>query len=228
MSMEMIAVAIGIKGRQAIFREVVAALARQSAARSINLLLLDGSETEVFRPGSEVEAFASIRMWRESEVIHPDLRGRWPALYNFLLNQTTDPYLCYWSDVTPDHPRCFQSAATLLAQKPKLGAVCYPWRNGSGARLHIYRTERFDQPLLNFGLVRREAFRDVGGLDERYHFYYADQDFSLRLWKKGWEVDATERDGLAVTHLLGEKSDNLYRQPEWTAMDRSTFHDTWG
>ncbi len=37
-------------------------------------------------------------------------------------------------------------------------------------------------------VVRREAWEQVGGFDERYFMYCEDLDLSLRLWLAGWEV----------------------------------------
>jgi GT2 family glycosyltransferase len=38
-----------------------------------------------------------------------------------------------------------------------------------------------------FLLVRREAYADVGPLDERFH-YFEDVDFCQRMWRAGWQV----------------------------------------
>jgi N-acetylglucosaminyl-diphospho-decaprenol L-rhamnosyltransferase len=37
-------------------------------------------------------------------------------------------------------------------------------------------------------VVRRSAFRRIGGFDERFAFYSEDQDFARRLTKAGWET----------------------------------------
>jgi len=37
-------------------------------------------------------------------------------------------------------------------------------------------------------LVRSEAWREVRGLDERFRFYYEDQDLCWRLGRAGWEI----------------------------------------
>lgn len=36
--------------------------------------------------------------------------------------------------------------------------------------------------------LRRKAFDAVGGLDERYRFYFEDVDLCVRLWSAGWKV----------------------------------------
>ncbi len=62
-------------------------------------------------------------------------------------------------------------------------------------------------------LLRTEAFRTVGGFDERFFLYFEDVDLCLRLEGAGWRL--TQEAGALVTHaggLRGRKvSDGLYR-----------------
>ena len=47
--------------------------------------------------------------------------------------------------------------------------------------------------MVNHGLFLREAVAKVGYIDEdRYSFYCADGDLSLKLWHAGYEVEACE------------------------------------
>jgi N-acetylglucosaminyl-diphospho-decaprenol L-rhamnosyltransferase len=39
-----------------------------------------------------------------------------------------------------------------------------------------------------FVVVRRTAFEEVGGFDERYRLYFEDVDFCVRMWSHGWRV----------------------------------------
>jgi len=50
-------------------------------------------------------------------------------------------------------------------------------------------------------LLRRSAFEEIGGFDERFFFYYDDQDFCRRLVEAGWGI-AVRWDAGAV-HLGG-------------------------
>jgi len=53
-------------------------------------------------------------------------------------------------------------------------------------------------------MVRRRAFDDVGGLDERFFLYWEDADLCRRLKLKGWSTFYHPRFG--VTHLTGRSS----------------------
>jgi GT2 family glycosyltransferase len=65
-------------------------------------------------------------------------------------------------------------------------------------------------------LVRTEAFRAVGGFDDRLFAYYEDVDLSRRLWKAGWKVgmvpdavfheDGSTLPGLGRIYLISRNS----------------------
>lgn len=45
-----------------------------------------------------------------------------------------------------------------------------------------------DWVVAAFLIIRRRAFEEVGGFDERYRLYFEDVDFCVRLWSGGWSV----------------------------------------
>jgi GT2 family glycosyltransferase len=53
-------------------------------------------------------------------------------------------------------------------------------------------------------LIRREVFRDVGLLDEKYFMYYEEVDFCLRAARAGWEC--WYEPAARVVHLVGQSS----------------------
>jgi N-acetylglucosaminyl-diphospho-decaprenol L-rhamnosyltransferase len=61
-----------------------------------------------------------------------------------------------------------------------------------------------------FMLVRREAIREVGGLDEGYWLYMEDLDWCFRFWRAGWSV-FYEPEAVAL-HVKGGSS-GAWRAP---------------
>jgi GT2 family glycosyltransferase len=61
-------------------------------------------------------------------------------------------------------------------------------------------------------MVRRQAFNDVGGIDERFTFYGADDDFAHGLLDHGWQL-AVRRDAGAVH--LGSASTAARHPARW-------------
>jgi N-acetylglucosaminyl-diphospho-decaprenol L-rhamnosyltransferase len=48
-------------------------------------------------------------------------------------------------------------------------------------------SQRVDQVMGAFFLVRRSLFESLGGFDERFFVYFEDVDFALRALRQGWE-----------------------------------------
>ena len=69
-------------------------------------------------------------------------------------------------------------------------------------------------------MVRTDAFRELGGYDERYRLYYEDVDLAFRARRRGWRVVMVP--DARVEHLLGATT-----QRRW---QRAVFHigrNTW-
>ncbi len=107
-----------------------------------------------------------------------------------------------WSEemvrVMGEHPECAASEGKLLlADRPGL-------LNSGGSRLNLLgfgcttgygredqpglQSEKVSYPSGAAFVVRREAFRQVGGFDESYFLYHEDVDLGLRLQVAGWSV----------------------------------------
>lgn len=61
--------------------------------------------------------------------------------------------------------------------------------------------EQTDWVPLSAGLVRKAAFEEVGGFDERFSFYAQDQDFAHKLKKAGWGT--VLRSDAGAVHVKG-------------------------
>jgi colanic acid biosynthesis glycosyl transferase WcaI len=72
-----------------------------------------------------------------------------------------------------------------------------------------------------FMLVKREAFEDVGPLDERYWLYAEDIDWCHQFWDEGWKV--LYWPGVRVTHRKGGSSGDIR---SW-ALNRAFHRSMW-
>lgn len=73
-------------------------------------------------------------------------------------------------------------------------------------------------------LVRRTAFEQVGGMDERFFLYWEDADFCKRLTERGWRVLFFP--GVKVVHAGGRSSIHVYRE-SLSAFHTSAFRMFW-
>ena len=64
-----------------------------------------------------------------------------------------------------------------------------------------------------FLLLRREAYAEVGGFDERYHMYCEDVDLCLRLRGGGWRL--ARADAAVVEHAARRGSHRQWRHLGW-------------
>jgi GT2 family glycosyltransferase len=64
-----------------------------------------------------------------------------------------------------------------------------------------------------FMLVRAEAFRDVGGFDERYFLYYEDADLCARLRLAGYRL--VQDSGVRAVHDAQRTSHRSFRYLKW-------------
>jgi GT2 family glycosyltransferase len=79
-------------------------------------------------------------------------------------------------------PRLFPTVASLVQEN--LGLSRHPERVEPGSPALAV-----DQPAAAALLVRRDAYEEIGGLDERFFpAWYEDVDFCFRLKTAGWEI----------------------------------------
>jgi N-acetylglucosaminyl-diphospho-decaprenol L-rhamnosyltransferase len=72
-----------------------------------------------------------------------------------------------------------------------------------------------------FMLFRAEAFRDVGGFDDKFHLYYEDVDMCARLWKRGWKVVGCPQ--ASVVHHAQRASRHNIRYMAWHASSMARY-----
>src|SRR5439155_3090302 len=94
-----------------------------------------------------------------------------------------------------------------LGQAALHGLVGVVWPNNPGTRAYTLADASFEEPrrvdwvAATAVAVRREAFEQVGGFDERFFFFVEDVDLCRRLADAGWEVWFEPR--AEFTHIWG-------------------------
>ena len=69
---------------------------------------------------------------------------------------------------------------------------------------------RVDQPMASAILVRGEALRQVGGMDEQFPIFFNDVDLCRRLWDGGWDVWYTPN--ASMDHVGGASTRQVRRE----------------
>lgn len=72
-----------------------------------------------------------------------------------------------------------------------------------------------------FLLFRAEAFRDMGGFDQKFHLYYEDVDMCARLWRAGWKVVVSPQ--ATVVHEAQRASRHDLKYMAWHASSMARY-----
>ncbi|HVV51828.1 MAG TPA: glycosyltransferase family 2 protein [Polyangia bacterium] len=129
---------------------------------------------------------------------------------------TSDLVLLLDSDATPLSD-AMAAAIARFSSNPRLGALGFHLVDQAGARTGASQPEprawglavgqQLEARLLSYVervssprftihscalAFRRATFLEVGGFDEGFDFLDADTDFSMRLWRAGWELEMEE------------------------------------
>ena len=114
----------------------------------------------------------------------------------------------------------------LTGQGRNIGAVAYYFRNWPEQRQYFVRTTIGDKISVNHGMFRRSALEDVGWIEEeRYQFYHADSDLSLKLWQRGYEVVDCPR--AFVEHFRHANATVRKKNMQSQKSDWSAYVDRW-
>lgn len=113
-----------------------------------------------------------------------------------------------------------------LAQRKKIGAVAFYFRNWPAEREYYVQRTLGGKLMVNHGLFLREAMETVGWADEdNYVFYKADGDLCLRIWQAGYEI--IDAPGAFVEHYL-DANETLRLQNNITLeQDKKTYAARW-
>ena len=143
----------------------------------------------------------NIRVYREVPRLGPS------SGYNKLAEKATGSYICWLNDDVEVLPNWASAMIRSLSGRPHVGLGCfYFWTAQPSGRFHV----QSDMGLLyaNFGCMKLELFREVGGFDEECWKYGMDNSISLKVMREGLGVVAVE--GATILH---HKDSQEYAEP---------------
>ncbi len=152
----------------------------------------------------------------EVECLGPG-RHSWPQLYNFGFSKAHGKWAMYASDDIIFSQKCITKAINSLnKQKDEVAGGIFFYKNThSEPGWDTFGIDFTYGPklLMNYGLVRLDYFRQVGGLDEAYRFYCADGDLCYKLYEKGKQFIPLP--GCFIVH------NNIFDKQKTTNIDNS-------
>ncbi|HEG43174.1 MAG TPA: glycosyltransferase [Phycisphaerales bacterium] len=184
-----VSIVLATKDRAALLDQMLASLKNAVKNISCELIIIEGGSSD-----NTIEVLRKHginNIYNESEHLGSG-RHSWSQLYNFGFSKATGKWAMFASDDTLFGENCITNAVERLNKQGSEvagGAFFYKnivaetgWDNFGidftcGSKL-----------LMNYGLVRLDYFRQVGGLDESYKFYCADTDLCYKVYESGRQL----------------------------------------
>jgi GT2 family glycosyltransferase len=119
---------------------------------------------------------------------------------NQALRQAQGRYLLLLNNDTFVLGDCFDQLVRFMDRQPNVGAVSPKLLNSDGVTVQIQGSGVHKKQWLSAKpvpvsfisgaafMVRRETYKNVGGLDEKFFFYNEDLDWCKRIRSYGWEI----------------------------------------
>ena len=173
------------------------------------------------------------KIYNERECVG-DGRHSWPMLYNFAFSKAAGKWAMFASDDIIFGENCLANAVGALNTQPGnvAGGIFFYKNMHERPRPNPFDNNKFFVAmgyefniLMNYGLLRLDYFRQVGGFDENYNFYYADSDLCNKLYSIGKILLPLPASLVAHNDIL----DNLKKSNfEKLEQDVALYRGKWG
>ncbi len=122
----------------------------------------------------------------------------WGYFMNLGFKCAQAPSICLVSDDSVVHPDTIANGMAQFdrdsAAGKRIGAMVFPWRSWPEENGYRVCMTIGDNLMANYGLFDRDAVAAVGWIEEeRYSFYHADADLSLKLRHAGYAIEICEQ-----------------------------------
>ncbi len=201
-------------------------------------------ELEDFSPGYEIivvdggstdGALNWLSKQKDIITICQHNRGSWKGLpiirrnagyfHNLAFRVAQGKYICTLTDDCLLVPGAIKNAYKLFEEKRKkrvkIGQLAFYWRNWPGSQQYSVGLTLGNRMFAQYALHLREAIQEVNYLDEDiYFFYHIDGDLSLKMWQKGWIVEASPDsyvEHLSHANWKIRRSNTIRVEEDWNA-----------
>ncbi len=186
-----VSIVVATKDRAALLDEMLTSLAEAADGIDYEVIVVEGGSCDGTR--QVLQKHGVTQVYDESQHLGPG-RHSWPQLYNFGFSKARGRWAMYASDDIVFEKGSLARAVNLLrSQKSQsvAGGVFfykeiipdYPGWERQGICFALGH-----KLLMNFGLIRLDVFKELGGFDGAYVFRCPDIDLSFKVYQSGRQL----------------------------------------
>lgn len=194
-----ISIVLGTYNRLAFLKATIASLRASQVDFPYEIIVVDGGSKDGTLEwlAAQRDIISIIQHNREVVDGKPRRKRSWGYFMNLGFKCAEGRYICMISDDSVVHPDTLANGVRRfdreVASGRRLGALAFYWRSWPEETKYRACATLGNNVMVNHGLFLRDAVEQVGWIDdERYDFYCADGDLSLKIWRAGYEIVACE------------------------------------
>lgn len=192
-----ISVVIGSYNRRELIKVCIDAVREELKDQKFEIIVVDGGSSDgTVEWLSEQKDIILILQHNRGEWNGKSIeRKPWAYFMNLAFKCASGKYICMLSDDSLIIPGAIKNGMylfdELLDNDVKLGAVAFYFRDYPVRKKYAVAVN-IGNLYVNHGLYLNSAMRDVGYIDEDYHFYFADTDLVMKMKEKGYKCIASK------------------------------------
>lgn len=184
-----LSIILATKNRAGVLDEMLSSLYKAARKISFEVIVIDGNSTDSTL--EVLKKYGISKIYNEEEILGPG-RHSWPQLYNFGFAAANGKWAMYGSDDIVFEENSLDRGIELLnSLDDTVGGGAFFYKNViAEEEWKDYGVDltHGNNVFINYGVVRTDIFRMVGGLDENYNFYCADGDLCLKIINNNYRI----------------------------------------
>ena len=178
-----LSVVTGTYNRFAMLQRMVDSVRAQRFEGDLEIVIVDGGSTDGSREWL-VQQPDIVTVLEHNRDAQGRMKFGWPVCYNRGFGAASSSLVCMLNDDVIVEPDCLEEGVRVLERDPIAGGVAFWFHDHTDPRGYRIGYTIGGRMFVNYGIYRLALWHEAEGFDgERYRFYHADGDLSLKLWE---------------------------------------------
>ena len=195
-----VSVVLGTYNRLSFLKATIASVRASQIDIPYEIIVVDGGSSDgtVEWLTKQSDIISIVQHNREVSGGKSRRKRSWGYFMNLGFKCAQGRYICLISDDSVVHPDTVANGMAQfdrdVAAGKRIGVVVFPWRSWPEEDCYRVCMTIGNNLMANYGLFDRDAVAAVGWIEEeRYSFYHADADLSLKLRHAGYAIEICEQ-----------------------------------